>query len=278
MRPTNERRRFRRPLVLAAALLGLVSLTANITSKQAIAAQGHGPKSVWERTKVPLPDAILADVATGKTTWSVGYAWTSDGDFAPQASQWVDGAWTGNKSAGLPTFGRLDGVDTASGRVWAVGTENVHDTDGNLVGFRALANRWDGKAWHREVLPLNQDAQNWATLNRVDVLPDGQVWAAGTQTHLPDNPEPDPELTKPSGVVLHFDGTRWKRFDVPKEVSYLTDLAVIDGQVWIAAESGFDSAGVWSLHGNTWKRTTIPHRPDLFVQSLAGEGKEGLDP
>ncbi|MFJ8011135.1 hypothetical protein [Streptomyces sp. NPDC096339] len=201
---------------------------------------------VWERTTVPLPDAILADVTAGEATWLVGYAWTSDGDFAPRATRRVNGAWTGDTAAGLPAPGRLDGIDAAAGRVWAVGTENVHDTAGNLTGFRALAARWDGTAWRRARLPLVQDDHNRATLNRVDVLPDGQVWAAGTCTRL--SPDPDTQVTEPTGVVLHFDGTRWERFDVPEGSGHFTDLAVVDGSVWIAAESGFDGAGVWTLH------------------------------
>jgi hypothetical protein len=249
-------------------VVGLIgaATTAAVTPATVMAGQAGGP--AWKHTKVPLQQTILADVAADKTTWTVGYALPSDGfGFKPKASQRTGGSWSKNRAAGLPAHGRLDGVDTVGRHIWAVGQEEIPAPGGDRpIGYRAMAARWNGAKWESARLPLPKAAGDAETqLQDIDVLPGGEAWAVGSQK--------DQKGTE-RGLVLHYDGTRWKGLKSPKDASFISDVtAVGKDSVWIT--SG-DQVSHWD--GIRWTNKKFPAaagaKPDL--ESIAGRSDRNL--
>ncbi|MGY0060549.1 hypothetical protein ACWY4P_29085 [Streptomyces sp. LZ34] len=229
-------------------VLGLLSATVAVVGIPSPAGADEVTGPAWKHTTVPVPGAILADVAVDKTTWTVGYSLAGDGfGFKPNASQRTDGRWSPNRAAGLPAHGRLDGVDTVGGHTWAVGTEEIPGPEeGTVIGFRALAARWDGTTWEPARLPLPQSDSAFTQLQAIDVLPNGQAWAVGSQS--------DHAAGTESGLVLHYDGTRWKRLTPPEGASFISDvMAVSDHSVWTTSNN---QVSQWN--GTRWTHTRLP--------------------
>jgi hypothetical protein len=120
--------------------------------------------------------------------------------------------------------GELQAVSaTGPSDVWAVGV------DGFVTGVPVVVH-WDGSSWRRASLPpLHADGY----LNDVLALSRNDVWAVGQVG----------DLLGSDGrpLVLHWDGRRWRRFDMHSVVHSESDLRAL------AAVSPDD---IWAVGGN----------------------------
>lgn len=223
----------------------------------------------------------LFDVAavSPADVWAVGARWGNTGQ--PPVARWTGDGWNAVEPPVIPDFRYgFMAIDAVSARdVWAVGNgapvsdlgsvpvvghydgatwsvtpvptasssdtltdvDMLSATNGWAVGWRGttellpLVMRWRNGRWATMSLPPVGDGS--ALLEHVHARAGNDVWAVGAQGD--------------SALVMHFDGTRWSRIEVPDSgaadafntLSSVT--AVSAGEVWAVGDSC-----VWGWNGN----------------------------
>lgn len=143
---------------------------------------------------------------------------------------------TGHNEGRYSHEGQLDAVSaTAPGDVWAVGVQ------GFVTGAPVIAH-WDGRSWRRVSLP---SIHGLGYLNDVLALSRNDVWAVGQIGNL-GGPDSRP-------LILHWDGRRWRRFDVRTVVHSSSDLraiaAVSPDDIWAVGGSSLDAPDIAGYDG-----------------------------
>jgi hypothetical protein len=136
------------------------------------------------------------------------------------------------------TNGLLSVVSPARAGAWAVGGADISGGTGGTP----IAERWNGRRWRAAALPAGLTG----TLGAASAPSATDIWA----------------VTELTGLVLHYNGTRWsvaRRFtehqDLPLEFSGVT--AFSPGDVWVFGDSdAYPGFGTWHLHGRTWTKVT----------------------
>jgi hypothetical protein len=163
--------------------------------------------------EVGTADALEGvDGADASDVWAVG--WSSDGLGKDTLAAHFDGtSWTVTTS---PTDGRLFDVRVvAPDDVWAVGSAG----DPDFVEETALVLHWDGTAWTEMSVPAGGGRSGLYAIDGTD----GDLWAAGYNHHGP--------------LLLHLDGSTWKRFKGIDVRGPLQAVAVVKRTVWLAGSS-----------------------------------------
>lgn len=155
-----------------------------------------------------LPDAGLNDVVaiTASDAWAVG-----DGGIA---SQWNGSSWSSRHLGGFfsPNLNGLDAITTAD--VWTVGGVIVQDQ------FRGFASHWDGSAWHRTPVPAYPGEM---ILEDVAAESHADVWAVGRWFST------TPAGRRGGAVIVHWNGTKWRRVAAPTGVASLVAATLLAG-------------------------------------------------
>jgi hypothetical protein len=266
--------RARLPIILTIALFA--------TALPATAAAAEAPWTPVTPELSPQATLGLFDVTAVSPTdvWVLGHSWSNPEQ--PLVAHWTGDGWRAGEAPVVPDFqyGFL-AVDAVSARdVWAVGNgvtmsdhvpapvvghydgatwsvasvptpsnsdvltdiDMTSATNGWAVGWRygatdlmPLVMRWRNGRWATMSLPPVGDGS--ALLEHVHARAGNDVWAVGSQGD--------------SALVMHFDGTRWSRVEVPDSgaadardtLSSVT--AVSAGEVWAVGDSC-----VWGWNGN----------------------------
>jgi hypothetical protein len=262
--------RSRLPIILAIALLA--------ASLPASAAAAEVPWTPVTPTLLRVENfgfAGLSDVAAASATdvWAVGSGWSNVDE--PLIEHWTGAGWDPVEEPSVPNFQyTLSGADAVSARdVWAVGSgmgapmpdfhyvpviahydgttwslvpapappplsvyaltgiDMVSATDGWAVGWQAGTNvnmtqplvmRWRNGRWVTVRLP--DVGGDHVMLHHVYAGAGDDVWAVGAE--------------EDSALVMHFDGTRWRRITVPHggvagAANDLRAVTVVStGEVW----------------------------------------------
>jgi len=241
-------RRYTRSLVL----LGLLS--AAIVGGGSPASAGPVCDTTFRQVSTPPTsgNAFLngVDALTPDNAWAVGS--TSNGD--TPLSLHLNG--TGWHNAPVPIAdGYLSAVAMIGPHnVWAFGS--YVDEHGLS---RSLALHRTGSAWTRVQSPNIGTGTN--TLYDVAAIGPDDIWAAGSA----DAPE-----TRGGGVsrplVVHWNGTRWKRFDLPPvggRDNFMEALtAPGPGDAWVVIQYP-NAGGIYRMttfhrSGNAWHQVTLP--------------------
>ncbi|MFB4308649.1 hypothetical protein [Actinomadura sp. GTD37] len=175
------------------------------------------------------------DFGAKNAGWAVGAAGSF---FSPQAkmARWTGSAWAADKSP--VGFTPTDVAVSSASKAWVIGY-NLGGTLGlywngtkwaqvayPMVGFPTAVSaapdgtaysvagvdaaaggpsailRWTGTAWVDPKVPLPASS----SITAVDVRSKNDVWLAGTTSATG---------TSVTGLVMHFNGTSWKKIDVP---------------------------------------------------------------
>jgi hypothetical protein len=256
-----------------------------------------GPEGLlWNAEETGLSDAILYQVdGTGSDAlWTVGVKITRNGtllEFDPLALRRVHGGWVSTRQP--VTSGRLDDVAVRGpADVWAVGS--VPDS----AEARPLVQRWNGTRWKVVAGPRLAPGHT-GSFTAVSATPDGDLWVAGdAQTatgesrrliyryakgvwsrvgvngleHLTYVSNLVPVSSRDVwavgiGGIAHFDGTRWKRAELPGDVGprvlNIHDLVVRGpNDVWAVGHRPDDTLWrrplVVHFDGVTWREIPSP--------------------
>ncbi|MFC5744886.1 hypothetical protein [Actinomadura rugatobispora] len=145
--------------------------------------------SGWATQTSPA-DFIPTDIAVGNANraWVVGYSLTG-----MTGLYWNGTTWT---KVPYPLVGLPTQVSAApDGTAYSVA-----GVDAAAGGLSAIM-RWNGTAWVDTSVPLPPSS----AITAVDVRSANDVWLAGTTSNG----------TAVTGLVMHYDGTSWKRHDLP---------------------------------------------------------------
>ncbi|MFH8569968.1 hypothetical protein [Streptomyces sp. NPDC017993] len=294
---------------VAAAPLALAALAGDPAASAApAAAASHA--GTWQRTPVPVAKGDLAGIAALSDTqaWAVGYRLKSATALEAVALRWDGAAWTQESTLPANSFPQALAVRSADD-IWAVGSATEHwdgktwttrpldrDPAGRVVPDavatapggqawtvgRAMARSvkdgvpavqlWDGTSWKRQTVPDVGTGE----LSAVTAVAADDVWAVGT-SYTADEKSPQ------TALLLHWDGTSWKRITAPDPagahhwLSGITALGADD--IWAVgggSSTSGDSESPYAVHwdGTNWTATTTPDVPDGRLRAV-GRAADG---
>ncbi|WP_433461974.1 hypothetical protein [Spirillospora sp. CA-128828] len=199
----------------------------------------------WQASVVENGDVTLwdADVLSPSNVWLA-----VNGEAAAQPLRHWDGRQWRSVAAPADRVYSMHFTSAKSG--WAVGT--------TVDGLPRML-RWNGSAWKAAALPqIPVPAGASATLNDVMALSVNNVWAVGTVSWL----EGDDEQFRP--VVLHWNGSAWRRVATPDYRFDLSNLAP-DGSGGFWVKGGVET--LVNYRAGTWTavpRPTVPETDGVF--------------
>jgi len=257
-------------------------------------------------TRVPSPNrgtvaSTLQDVVTvpgTSTAWAVGYYYDSNLAAYRSMTQRYNGtSWSvvPSLNASATGYSQLNRVDaTSSTNVWAIGSDTqagtlVHRYDGSrwvamtrpsgvalrgldvvsstevwiagYAGSAATVSQWKNGTWTTRYTQAST-GRHLTVFEAIAVDAAGKVWAVGWDRdyNAPGRPV--------SSLVVHFDGSSWKRESSPNPLNRntLTDVvALTNGEVFAVGVAQDTSGGgitprslMLRRQGTTWSSLTVP--------------------
>jgi hypothetical protein len=260
-------------------------------------------------TKVTSPNrgtvaSALQDVAMvpgTPTAWAVGYYYDSSvGAYRTMTQRFNGTSWSiaPSLNASATGYSQLNRVDaTSSSNVWAIGYDSqagtlVHRYNGNnwvamsspagvaprgldvvsptevwvagYAGSSATVTHWKNGTWTTRYTQAST-GRHLTVFEAIAVDASGKVWAVGWDRdyNAPGRPV--------SSLVVHFDGTSWKRESTPNPANRntLTDVvALANGEVFAVGVAQDTSGGGITPRSlmlrrqavtGTWSSLTVPH-------------------
>ena len=257
-------------------------------------------------TRVPSPNrgtvaSTLQDVVTvpgTSTAWAVGYYYDSNLAAYRSMTQRYNGtSWSvvPSLNASATGYSQLNRVDaTSSTNVWAIGSDTqagtlVHRYDGSrwvamtrpsgvalrgldvvsstevwiagYAGSAATVSQWKNGTWTTRYTQTST-GRHLTVFEAIAVDAAGKVWAVGWDRDY------DAPGRPVSSLVVHFDGTSWKRESSPNPLNRntLTDVvALTNGEVFAVGVAQDTSGGgitprslMLRRQGTTWSSLTVP--------------------
>ncbi|AWS46004.1 hypothetical protein [Streptosporangium sp. 'caverna'] len=238
--------------------------------------------SRWREVKLPVVGAYHLE---GVGASGPDDVWVVGNGRSAFAAHWNGQSWTRQRPFGVTEDYRLDGVATDGGKSWFAGNgpsggvvlewkeqefHNVMNAGGTLNAITAReGDVWavgvsekrtplvchgtgDG-TWDRTEIPEIPGGG----LNRVWQISPSDVWAVGEITAGPDNPE----VRYAQPLVLHWDGSRWTRVEVPVPRGTLHGITAIGpGDLWVSGIDAGHAGQPLFLHfdGRRWSREYGP--------------------
>jgi hypothetical protein len=257
-------------------------------------------------TRVPSPNrgtvaSTLQDVVTvpsTSTAWAVGYYYDSNLAAYRSMTQRYNGtSWSvvPSLNASATGYSQLNRVDaTSSTNVWAIGSDTqagtlVHRYDGSrwvsmtrpsgvaprgldvvsstevwiagYAGSAATVSQWKNGTWTTRYTQAST-GRHLTVFEAIAVDTAGKVWAVGWDRDY------DAPGRPVSSLVVHFDGTSWKRESSPNPLNRntLTDVvALTNGEVFAVGVAQDTSGGgitprslMLRRQGTTWSSLTVP--------------------
>lgn len=189
---------------------------------------------VWRFEPGPSLDNVMTDVAVA----GPGEVWAIESESV--ISHRLAGVW---HTTAFPPGYFFSGVSAVPGAAWVVGNKADHP-------LSPLAMEWTGDRW----LPRQIGAVTGDLLDSVEMRSSRDVWIAGFNVQ--------------GEVVLHFDGSHWRRFSLPgirSGGSYPGALVERNASdVWVIGVSTVPPPGCGDLaaaehwDGSRWRVAALP--------------------
>lgn len=222
--------------VTAAAVVAGVGLVAPGTARA-------GTPPVWHRIFQSSFSGDFTSIAaiSKNRVWAVGQLIHGGNTvYSPYIERFDGTHW---KEIGIPGS-RLSTYSvqaTSASNVWVFGltpnSKDIADT---------AAYRWDGARWHKIPVPA------LTYLQRTVVLGPSNVWAFGGSGTLP-------------GDVFHWNGSKWKPYDVNYQHFIPLDISGSARNVWVAGTISSNVSGTpakaaaYRWNGTHWLAVSMPH-------------------
>lgn len=236
----------------------------------------HWNGTAWSRATSPSPgvSSRLWDVSAASSTdvWAVGSYRDSDDIDWSLILHWNGSAWLQVTSPGA----FLSSVSAiSSSAAFAAGTY-VNQRNGR---YRTMVLRWDGAAWSKLPAPTSNKVGGW--LNGISATSPTDVWTAGERIN---------SAGSQKGMMIHWDGTAWKRTIPPQPALRRRDLndviALSASDAWAVGDyRELDHLGqdgpsrrlLEHLEGTTWTQVADPHPTSTILYLNAVTGRPGGD-
>ena len=226
--------------------------------------------TAWKRVPSPTMKGGSALYAVAAT--SASNAWAVGGSDAPPGKteilHWNGTAWKRVPSPTPVTGGALFGVAATSARnAWAVGCAgNCFQFSG---GIKTLVLHWNGTAWKRMPSP---SPGMYSALSSVAAVSARSAWAVGCTARC------FLASASPRTVILHWNGTAWKRMPSPPgaKVGALNGVAATStSNVWAVGCSGHcfgpmatTTTMIAHWNGTAWRYVASPRTGDSVLTAV----------
>jgi hypothetical protein len=242
----------------------------------------HWDGSSWSRfATAPVSGYILRGIAmqAPRDGWIVGERWRGAGKNGKTlAERWDGSRWTVVPTPNPPAAGhRYDAILQAvsvrsASDAWAAGylLSGPH-----MLESRTLIEHWDGRRWRIVPSPSarTSDGVLYDILFGVAADRADDAWAVGSYESQAggyggggDHP-----------LVLHWNGRRWSRADLPRihQRGLLAGVIAHGGQAWTVGDSGVQPRRPLIEHwdGNRWTVAPSPSGFDLAAASVPAHGR-----
>lgn len=217
----------------------------------------HWDGRTWTKMTIPRDQGnpvVAHDAAmVGGQVWAVGSV-TLTSTSRAAVLRWDGTSWS-RMDVPVPTgTSVLNGMRVAAPNdVWAVGWTKA-STSGSFT--QPFVVHWDGTRWSRVTTPaLSKDVP----LSDVEISGSGEVWVAGSQGWMNQNPPPGPFQP----FLMRWNGQSWTQTPAPSSSLniYLTSLGVHAGQLWAAGTSG--TVLIWN--GQSWQ---LGPKPPIYSSEI----------
>lgn len=206
----------------------------------------HWDGSSWTQVPSPSPGGTsgfskLSGVAavSGTDAWAVGWSSTNGMDW-PHATtvieHWDGSSWNTVPSPNPGSGGHelLSVSATSASNAWAVGYSapeplpNLEATSGTSGGVQTILEHWDGSSWTAIPSPNPGGSSGLNVLTSVSAVSPTNAWAVGYYS---------PRICHSCGhsLLLHWNGTSWKRLPAPAGTGWLVSVAAVSSTKALAA-------------------------------------------
>nr|QEO74413.1 hypothetical protein [uncultured bacterium] len=215
----------------------------------------------WTRTTLPRDQGnpvVVHDAAmVGGEVWAVGSVTLSFPTANAAVLRWNGTGWS-RMAVPVPSGSSvLNGMRVVGPNdIWAAGWTKA-PTSGSFT--QPFVVHWDGTRWSRVPTPvLNKDVP----LSDVEVRGAGEVWVAGSQGWMNQNPPPGPHQP----FLMRWNGQSWTQTPAPSSSLniYLSSLGLRDGQLWAVGTSGT----VLTWNGQSWQPGPTPPEGSVDFSAL----------
>jgi hypothetical protein len=187
----------------------------------------------------PAP-AVLAGVTaiSSRDAWAVG--WTSGGAPKPVLARWNGSSWSTVSSPALQAPAVLTAVAKFPGGVWAVGASG--QTTGGASRTHLIL-RVTGST----VQPVPTPRPKRGKLLGVTATLPTNAWAVGY-------------ITAGGPLILHWNGTAWKRSALPRHSAGRINgvAATSAANAWAIDTRSRHGSQIWHWNGTRWSRVATP--------------------
>jgi hypothetical protein len=187
-----------------------------------------------------------------RDAWAVGFTARPP---HPVIADWNGSSWTTLNGPALQTLGELTAVARFPGGVWAVGARR-HAVGGHR--WTHLIVRVTGNTVRTVPTPLPR--AGW--LFGVAAPSAANAWAVG-------------KITAGPPLILHWNGTGWKRSPLPRHAAGAVDgvAAISATNAWAIDTRNHGNSQIWHWDGRRWRRVATPA---ITGQTYALEGVAAL--
>ncbi|HET7018436.1 MAG TPA: hypothetical protein VFI65_31240 [Streptosporangiaceae bacterium] len=222
-------------LALGTTFLSVTGASAATTSTSETAASARA--TLMCSNVLPSKEASLNGVATvsAKSAWAVG-----SNQAGPIVEHFNGSKWSLIKAPALNgQLGELLAAAAFPGGAWAVGANGTLGEGGKPVIYRLTGTN--------KVQSVPLPKLPTGGLTDVSVTSAKDAWAGGFLGHGTE-------------LLLHWNGTAWKRVSFPGKGKVTSVLGITGSSVWVTDRSlnGDTPAQMWNWNGKKWHQTTIP--------------------
>lgn len=144
--------------------------------------------------------------------------------------------------------------------MYGTGSDNVYIVGHNDIN-RGKMYRYNGQQWSAVVLTASEGGSIQGAIDLTEIHGSGpnDIWAVGEETYY----DPITMQFSDSSLIIHYDGSQWRKVNIPKRRALYCVWAVAPNQVFAGSADGV----LYQYDGASW---TTFELGEFFFSSIAG--------
>jgi hypothetical protein len=210
----------------------------------------------WTRSALPV-DAYVTRTAvfSSRDAWAFGSYYAGPKYGQPYVIRYDGRSWRNVVTPAVPIA--VSAVSPSD--IWA----SFQIAKPGKSTFDHFAMHWNGHSWRKLSFPKIGAPKGWTASVFVALgLGPSNVWAQYSYSN-----QTTPECCK-AGGLLHWNGSAWRKFPVPKYISYLAGNVTSDGHGGLWLEAGGNTVSMFDYVNGRWHRYAVPGGTTESVSSL----------
>jgi serine/threonine protein kinase len=259
------------------------SCTPGCGVKRTLILRWNGSNWSEAPSKSPGQNAILYSVSAGPggAAWAVG-SYSASGVQRSLILRRTGTHWSIVRSSPIPNAFLRSVSIGPDGTAWAAGTYCTMRCGTPSAVRKTLILHWNRRAWSQKPSPSQGRS---SILYSVSAGPGKSAWAVGS--YCASACGTDPRVDRDRTLILHWDGTQWRKVPSPSPGQSSAVYGVSagpDGSAWavgISCKSGCGTASqvhqtlILRLEGTVWKRVPSPNPGQNVALNAVSVGPSG---